>query len=291
MSRDISNLEPNLEAWVARELKVLGDLGVSTRQLASAFAAEIVGVSRVDQRGIRHAPDQFNISLNVDDASRLADAWDDLQAAVIEGLRANLDAAGFQIGRRLHISFSTGPTLGRGGIQVIAWHSGDPLMMEEQAKQGVGSGTAEGRPDAFLVVDGSWIFRLVTDRVAIGRKLDNDLVLDNPRVSRRHALIQNSAGQFVIEDLQSTAGTMVNGRPIRSVALQPGDVIRMAESELVYGESPGEPPSRVAPYEGPAAGVRAKPSDTTLAIDQLNAPGTESPPGEPEAPSEVKQQP
>ncbi len=68
MPRDSSNLEPNLEAWAAKELRVLGDLGVSTRQLVKALVAEIDSVGRVDQAGIRHAPDQFNIGLNADDA-------------------------------------------------------------------------------------------------------------------------------------------------------------------------------------------------------------------------------
>ncbi len=217
--------------------------------------------------------------------SALASSWGVLQSAVNEGLRGILQASGFQINRRLHISFSTDPTLGRGGIQVIAWHSGDPLQMEDLQDAEPGTPSGGRPPDAFLVVEGKRLFRLESDSVAIGRRLDNDLVLDNPRVSRRHAVIENSGGQFVIQDLQSTAGTLVNGRRIRTTALHPGDVIRLAETELVYGESPGEPPTQAAPYEGPQAGMAGPPPDTTLATTNLDSPVTERPPDQRKRPS------
>jgi hypothetical protein len=270
MSRDISALKPDLEAWARKELKALGDLGVSPRRLAEALAKEIMGLSQADSQGIQHAPDQFNLSLNSDDAGRLAKAWDSLQEALIQGLRSSLEAHGFRVSRRLHLSFSTDPTLDPTQIQVIAWHSGDPLAMEERPV--IDLEDAGALPQAFLVVGGQRIFRLETESVAIGRRLDNDLVIDNPRVSRRHALIQGSAGRYLIKDLQSTAGTLVNGRRIRTVALVPGDVIRLAEIELVYGESPGEPPAKAAPYSGPPAGPAGLEHDTTLATTHFDRP-------------------
>ncbi len=275
MAYESSDLEPNLEAWAAEELKVLETLGVSSRQLASSLAREIDGISRVDATGIRHPPDQFNISLNSDDASKLASTWNTLQSAMGDGLRANLQATGFQVTRRLHISFSTDPMLGRGSVQVIAWHSGDPLKMEDRPDVEPESSPRSGRPDAFLVVGGTHIFRLQADEVAIGRSLDNDLVIDNPRVSRRHSLIQSSGGQFSIQDLHSTAGTQVNGRRVRSEMLHPGDVIRLAETELVYGESPGEPPTQAAPYQGPLTSAAGPQQVTSPATTHHNAPVTE----------------
>jgi hypothetical protein len=272
MSHDTSDLEPNLEIWAGKELRVLGDLGVSTRHLASALAKEIESVCRVDKDGVRHAPDQFNLRLNADDAAKLAKSWGSLQSVLIQGLKANLLSAGYRISRRLHLSFSTDPTLGRGGIQVIAWHSGDPLKMEELTTASPAADVGSELPVAFLVVSGQQIFRLEAENVAIGRRLDNDLVIDNPRVSRKHALIQVKEGRFVIQDLHSTAGTLVNGRRIRSMVLEPGDVIRLAEAELVYGESPGEPPTKAIPYEGPPGEMLGRQQDTTLGTFRLDEP-------------------
>jgi hypothetical protein len=278
MSQEASALQPNLEAWAGEQLRVLGDLGVSTNQLASALAKEIETVCRVDTGGTRHAPDQFNLSLNSDDAASLAKAWDSLESALIQGLKSNLEASGYQVSRRLHLSFSTDPTLGRGDVQVIAWHSGDPLKMEETADLASLPAREGPLPDAFLVVGGQRIYHIQTETVAIGRRLDNDLVLESPRVSRRHALIQASGGRYLIQDLHSTAGTLVNGRRVRSVLLQPGDVIRLAEAELVYGESPGEPPTKAAPYEVPPASLAGPQTDTELgAHSAAQPPLTEQP--------------
>jgi pSer/pThr/pTyr-binding forkhead associated (FHA) protein len=64
--------------------------------------------------------------------------------------------------------------------------------------------------------------------ITIGRSLENDIILDDARVSRHHAQLRRRYGQYVLYDLDSTGGTTVNGRPIREAALQPGDVLSLA---------------------------------------------------------------
>lgn len=68
--------------------------------------------------------------------------------------------------------------------------------------------------------------------VAIGRQ-DTDLVVEDPEVSRRHAVLRRSDGSVVVEDLDSTNGTFVNGERIRSpIAVGPGDQIRVGRTTL-----------------------------------------------------------
>ena len=68
--------------------------------------------------------------------------------------------------------------------------------------------------------------------VAIGRQ-DGDLVVEDPEVSRRHAVLRRSGGSVVVEDLDSTNGTFVNGERIRSpIAVGPGDQIRVGRTTL-----------------------------------------------------------
>ncbi len=64
--------------------------------------------------------------------------------------------------------------------------------------------------------------------ITIGRSLDNDIILDDRRVSRRHAQMRRQHGQYVLYDLNSTGGTALNGRPIQEAVLRPGDVISFA---------------------------------------------------------------
>ena len=69
----------------------------------------------------------------------------------------------------------------------------------------------------------------------IGRRPDNDIVLDGDDISRYHAVIIDTGGSFVISDLRSTNGVQVHGRRIRtSVALADGDHIRIGGHEFVF---------------------------------------------------------
>lgn len=89
---------------------------------------------------------------------------------------------------------------------------------------------------AFLVVDGVRLFPLEQAMISIGRALDNDLILDDQRVSRYHAQLRAAAGRFMIFDLDSTGGTSLNGHPVAHHPLAPGDVISLAGVPLVYGQ-------------------------------------------------------
>lgn len=76
--------------------------------------------------------------------------------------------------------------------------------------------------------------------MTIGRARDNDLVLDDGRVSRHHARLQARSGSLVLTDLGSTNGTIVNGAPIREVVLGDGDRIEIGDSVLVVEAGPRE---------------------------------------------------
>jgi len=79
----------------------------------------------------------------------------------------------------------------------------------------------------------------------IGRFADNDIVLDDPRVSRRHAVIIDTGTGFVINDLRSANGVEVQDQRIRgSAPLAPGDVIRIGGHRLIFGIAPLEASER-----------------------------------------------
>jgi SARP family transcriptional regulator, regulator of embCAB operon len=69
----------------------------------------------------------------------------------------------------------------------------------------------------------------------IGRRPDNDIVLDDDDVSRYHAVVIDTGGSFVISDLRSTNGVDVAGRRIRgSATLSDGDRIRIGGQEFTF---------------------------------------------------------
>src|SRR5207244_4740570 len=79
-------------------------------------------------------------------------------------------------------------------------------------------------------------------RLTIGRKPDNDLVIDNPAMSGHHALIFSDEGVFFIEDLGSTNGTFVNDAKIQKEKLKNSDCIVVGKHVLIYQDEIAAPP-------------------------------------------------
>ena len=76
---------------------------------------------------------------------------------------------------------------------------------------------------------------LIGDKVVlIGRDPSSTITLPDKRVSRRHASISPRGAEFLIEDLGSVNGTMVNNRPVRRQTLKPGDEIRIGSTRLEF---------------------------------------------------------
>ena len=75
-------------------------------------------------------------------------------------------------------------------------------------------------------------------RLTIGRMVDCEIVLDDQSVSRRHCTVEMNAGQMTATDLDSVNGTFVNGRPIASSTVRPGDVLSLGSAAIqVVGNS------------------------------------------------------
>ncbi len=77
-------------------------------------------------------------------------------------------------------------------------------------------------------------YHITRTLISVGRGLDNDLVIDDPRVSRHHAQITFRHGHYLLRDLRSTNGTFVNQQPIEAVVLASGDVISFGGYEMVF---------------------------------------------------------
>ena len=77
-------------------------------------------------------------------------------------------------------------------------------------------------------------FTLRPGRQTIGRRGDNDIVLEDLSVSASHAWIMNQQGHYVIMNTLSTNGTFVNDKRIHEAILKHGDRIRLGQAEFVF---------------------------------------------------------
>jgi len=71
--------------------------------------------------------------------------------------------------------------------------------------------------------------------IGIGRASDNDVIVDDPMVSRHHCQLKLQHGAYSFTDLGSRNGSTVNGEPVTQIALGPGDLIRIGDTEIEFG--------------------------------------------------------
>ena len=108
---------------------------------------------------------------------------------------------------------------------------------------------------------------LVRLPTVIGRADACDLRLDDPSVSRKHATFHMGPAGCRVEDCQSTSGVFVNGQRVSTSSLTGGEIIRLANTLLIYLPQGPSPQDCVYPMQ--TTGIMAGPSfDTTR--DLLN---------------------
>ena len=94
-------------------------------------------------------------------------------------------------------------------------------------------------PEIIVKYEDKVIERIVTEkkRISIGRTNDNDIMLENRGVSRKHATIEFNDNAAVVIDNESLNGTFVNNRKITEEVLRDEDVITIGKYSLVYNSN------------------------------------------------------
>lgn len=91
-------------------------------------------------------------------------------------------------------------------------------------------------PKMVISIDGVVIkeVQLTKDRTTLGRRLYNDVVIDNLAVSGEHAVVQMAGNDTYLEDLNSTNGTYVNGKAIKKATLSHNDTIEIGKYKIKF---------------------------------------------------------
>jgi len=240
----LDQLEVKLQKLVEDQLAgILPGLKLEDRviqRLASAVKENII--QQKDDRAI--APNIFTLIV----ATETSPMWK--EQSTIEVLKNIIITASRDVGLKFvtqpTINITTDDTFAAEEIKVVASHKLEPVADTQGMQSSMGSGDSEEMdniPDnAFLIVEGVKVHPLSESVVNIGRRLENQLVIDDPRVSRNHAQLRAIKGRFVLFDLNSTGGTFVNGQRTSQTVLYPGDVISLAGVALIFGQD--SPPPR-----------------------------------------------
>ena len=236
MREQLSKLEGQLENLFEGSLAKLVGEEISAGTLASKLARTMEDGLRRDDAGHAYAPNEFALTLNPEDASRLAAQAPDIQAVLSKDVAQAAQRCGYSLTHQPSITLASDPTLARREVRVISWHSSDPLEFTKAMEQQPLQGDVQLPQGAFLILGDGRHFALDKPVINVGRRIDNQIVLEDAHVSRTHAQLRVRDRRYVLFDLGSTGGTNVNGRQVKQHILRPGDVITIAESRMVYGE-------------------------------------------------------
>lgn len=243
MKLNLAKLEARLQSLIEGSTARLFPGRKDPEDLAYRLVEAMRAGIQPDSQGGYLAPNLYTIAVSPQHRAALQEnpeVLEGLRQALVESIKgSNTRFSGHLVIRVQHDS-----QLAPDGIRVLAQNSLENVSdttdvpVEPAPSE---SGGASIPDNAFLIVDGKKVFQLDQPVINIGRRLDNQLVVDDPRVSRVHAQLRSVRGRYVIFDLDSTGGTFVNGVRVRQMALSPGDVVSLSGLPMVYGQDEDEP--------------------------------------------------
>ncbi len=204
-------------------------------ELAPRLVDSLLAGSKQNSEGQWIAPNLFTLTVHPGRAA-IFNRQTHLFVELTRTLQNAGDEAGFQFPSPPLIQITEDNTIALNQFRVQAQISLDNLARTTDILVDFDPDSQNLPANSFLIVDGTRILPLNQSVINIGRRPDNQIAIEDPRVSRLHAQLRAIKGRFVIFDLDSTGGTFVNSQRVNQCALYPGDVISLAGYPLVYGQ-------------------------------------------------------
>jgi hypothetical protein len=198
---------------------------LAKRILREMDAGKSVGVKEV------WAPNHFVFTLSSEDAERFQQVEGALVGELKQVVRDAAAERGWGLVGPPEIEFRTDDSLGRGQFGCEA------TLVEGEPEPAPAQSATGGEAAIVLLEEGheARTYQLHKQSVAIGRLPECDIVISDPGASRRHATItREDGGEYVLTDLGSTNGTIVNDEPVGEHVLSNGDRITIGNTVLEF---------------------------------------------------------
>lgn len=235
-----SQFESRVQALIEGGFARLFAGRLKPREVALRLARAMEDGADLDDAGLLVAPNRYTVRLHPDDHAALLDAQPDVAVMLGKHLVALAAESDLRLESAPEVVLVPDHMVALHGCAVVADHieatrQTTQMMAVAHDLDGHAPEDPGGKlPNAFVVMDGDKYVPLARSVVNIGRRRDNGIVIDDRRVSRQHCQLRFRLGQFVLYDLGSRGGTLVNGARVTECALRSGDVISLAGVQLVY---------------------------------------------------------
>jgi pSer/pThr/pTyr-binding forkhead associated (FHA) protein len=239
LSRFESFMENMVEGSVARLFRSAVQPAEIAKRLERAMEAQqTISVRRVI------VPNVYRAFLNPQDLVAFGPIRAEMEREMATYLAELAQERGFTMLEHPRVELADDSDVPRRGIQVVAEtiSSAPPANAggHTQIFQPPTGAAAPAQPRARLLLatpSGTHVIPLESTPLTIGRGLNNDIILEDTRVSRHHAQLRYRARRFWIADLGSTNGTYVNDDQVAERSLRDGDTISLGGLELTFKES------------------------------------------------------
>jgi hypothetical protein len=221
--------------------------GVKPLQLGRKLLQVVDAEREVDAQGRRVVPNSYLIQLSPHDREGFANVEPTLMQELTAALREYITQEGYHVEGKARVALHTNADLRKGKFTVecrniVADAPAATTAPTEPAAPTLSvvpnPPSAFDHPPAVLTLPGGQRIELHEGHYVLGRHLQNDIVLNDTNVSRRHAEFVSAAGEVTVKDLGSTNGTKVNGVLVTGEQLlQHGDVINFGTAQVRFEAS------------------------------------------------------
>lgn len=267
-SRFERRLEGMVEGAFARAFKS----ELQPVEVARALAREVDDRAAIIGKGRVLVPNDFVVEIGETDHNRLSVYSDSLGSELATVVKEHANEEGYHLVGPVHVRFrhsddlQTGVFRVRSGVQPTGRPSSTPAFESRDggggqveqfpAVQAVPDAGYMPAPDFSEAVgdddrtrvtplrprrqahletaDGAVVGWVTEDVNIVGRGSDSDIKITDPGISRRHAEIRLEGGEYVVTDLGSTNGTIVDGRPVRRASLYDGSRVQFGRTTLTF---------------------------------------------------------
>lgn len=234
----LAQFETNVESLVESVFSSLFRKKLRAQDIALQLARALEQYSHKpdehDNRPI--APDHYSIHLNAFHIQQLSDRKNSLQQSLSQHMVILAMQAGYRLNGIPIIDFVNDEDIEIGRCKIFATHSSDISITTRGMPRIEIVESAPAVSKAFLIINSQRSISLSKDITSIGRMIDNDIVLDDPYVSRYHIQIRRRGNEYIMFDIRKRSNTFVNNVLVNEHRLHSGDVLKLGNTTLVFME-------------------------------------------------------